>query len=80
MLIPSFWTGEDGGEGNLHNPQCEELFLDSIVVSRAFENECAIVYVNCGGSKEEGYIGRSAVALPFKGVVGKAVSFFAFDC
>lgn len=68
---PTFWTATDGGElGLSHNPDSEATYLDSLVVTRAFENECCVVFVNCGGSKDEGFIGRSAVTLPFKGKVG----------
>lgn len=75
MIIPSFWTSADGEEGLLHNPKCEEVFLQNTVISRAFENECCVVFVNCGGKSEDGFIGESAVALPFLGSVGRAVSF-----
>lgn len=57
-----------------HNPDCEALYLDTTVVARAFENECAIVFVNCGGTKQEGMIGRSGVAVPFKGWLGQTKS------
>jgi predicted amidohydrolase len=72
---PTFWTATDAGEiGLSHNPDSEQTYLDSLIVTRAFENNCCVIFVNCGGKKEEGFIGRSGVTLPFKGVVGKAVS------
>lgn len=62
-----------------HDPDCEVKFLDSLIVARAFENECVVVFVNCGGKAEDGWIGGSGVTVPFKGWVGKSVSrhFFA---
>ncbi|KAL8292279.1 hypothetical protein RQP46_001745 [Phenoliferia psychrophenolica] len=71
VICPTFWTSTDGGVlGLSHNPSCEELFLDNLIVSRAFENECAVVFVNAGGPAKEGFIGRSGVTLPFLGKVG----------
>lgn len=73
VIIPTFWTATDGGEIGLgHNLKSEQLFLDSTLVSRAFENECVIAFCNNGGSAEEGYIGGSGVCVPFKGFIGKA--------
>lgn len=74
VIIPTCWLGSDGDD---QYPGCEETYLDCIQVARAFENECAIVFVNCGaptGSKEgeSDFIGRSGVSLPFKGLVAKA--------
>lgn len=61
-----------------HDPDCEVKFLDSLIVARAFENECVVVFVNCGGKAEEGWIGGSGVTVPFKGWVGKSVSRVSF--
>lgn len=75
VICPTFWTSSDGDEiGLAHNPECEEVFLDNLIVTRAFENECCVVFVNCGGDAMDGFIGRSGVTLPFKGCVGKAKS------
>ncbi|KAM0751730.1 hydrolase, carbon-nitrogen family protein [Meredithblackwellia eburnea MCA 4105] len=75
LIVPTFWTSADGDEiGLSHNPECEELFLDNLVVTRAFENELVVVFVNAGGPAQEAFIGRSAVAVPFKGTVAKAKS------
>lgn len=72
LLTPLFsFQGTDGDDlGLQHDPQCEQKFLDSITVSRAFENECCVIFVNAGGKKEEGWIGRSGISLPFKGKIG----------
>lgn len=51
----------------------EALFLESAVTSRAFENTCAVVFVNAGGpvgSSRSTYAGLSRVAVPFLGVLG----------
>lgn len=68
---PTFWTATDGGPLGLSwNADSEATYLDSLIVTRAFENECCVVFVNAGGPKDEGFIGRSAVTLPAKGSVG----------
>lgn len=41
FIIPTFWTYADcSQEGLAVNPSSEALFLDSILVSRCFENTC----------------------------------------
>ncbi|KAM0790898.1 hypothetical protein ACM66B_004736 [Microbotryomycetes sp. NB124-2] len=75
VFAPTCWLGSDGADvGLAHDPRCEEKFLDSLIVARAFENECAVVLANCGGEAEDGWIGRSRVAVPFKGSVAEAKS------
>lgn len=78
IIVPTFWTLEDVNEsGRRHNPLSEELFLESTLVARAFENTCAVVFANAGGPKEEGvkseleWAGLSQVSVPFKGALGK---------
>ncbi|SCZ89012.1 BZ3500_MvSof-1268-A1-R1_Chr1-1g00892 [Microbotryum saponariae] len=71
IIIPTCWLGTDGDDiGLLHDPHCEEKFLDATIISRAFENECVIVFVNAGGEASQGWIGRSGVTVPFKGKIG----------
>ncbi|SCV71652.1 BQ2448_3240 [Microbotryum intermedium] len=71
VIIPTCWLGTDGDDlGLRHDPHCEEKFLDATIVSRAFENECAVIFVNAGGEASKGWIGRSAVTVPFKGKIG----------
>ncbi|GAA5937343.1 hypothetical protein JCM1841_006004 [Sporobolomyces salmonicolor] len=83
VICPTYWTGTDGGpEGAKHNPDSERVYLESLVVTRAFENECAVVFVNVGapagcdpadeGANPEGRIGCSQVTVPFKGRIGGA--------
>ena len=45
-----------------------------MLVARAFENTCAVVFANAGGPKGGqggSYVGLSQVAVPFKGALGK---------
>lgn len=78
IIIPTFWTLSDCSPFGLKlNPRAEALFLQSSVVSRAFENTCAVVFCNAGGSpkakeagRENPYAGLSGVAMPFVGMLG----------
>lgn len=79
LSCPTYWTSLDATPAGLaHNADSEATYLDSLIVTRAFENECCVAFANVGGMDEEksveGWIGRSKVTLPFKGVVGEAVS------
>ncbi|KAI1843747.1 hypothetical protein JX266_010006 [Neoarthrinium moseri] len=76
IIVPTFWTMKDvTDEGYALNPDGEALFLNSTVISRAFENTCGVIFVNAGGppEKEEktNYAGLSQVALPHVGSVGR---------
>ena len=74
IVVPSYWVADDITEtGTAHDPDAsgEKSWLDSLVITRAYENECVVAYVNCGGPKEKGFLGCSAVAAPFKGCVGR---------
>ncbi|KAI9854121.1 MAG: hypothetical protein M1824_000588 [Vezdaea acicularis] len=71
IIIPSFWTLFDCSPAGLAlNPRAEELFLNSTLTARAFENTCCIVFVNAAGPEEKGYCGLSQVTLPFIGPLG----------
>ena len=56
------------------NPLSEKLFLESSLTTRAFENTCAVVFVNGGGpkgrTKRGTFAGLSRVAMPFIGARG----------
>jgi predicted amidohydrolase len=68
IIIPTFWTRSDcSAEGLRRNPASEELFLESALTARAFENTCCVVFVNAGGKEEGGPVGLSQVAMPFVG-------------
>lgn len=76
IVVPSFWTMKDvSPEAYELNPEGEGLFLNSTVVTRAFENTCAVVFVNAGGPAEKGektnYAGLSQVAVPHVGPVSR---------
>ena len=50
VIVPAWWLASDAGAGGGQiNPCSESVFLDSLVVCRAFENTCAVVFVNAGG-------------------------------
>ncbi|KAL8898381.1 MAG: hypothetical protein Q9192_002105 [Flavoplaca navasiana] len=74
IIIPTFWTLNDCSQyGLMVNSRSEALFLESAVTSRAFENTCAVVFVNAGGpvgSSRSTYAGLSRVAVPFLGALG----------
>jgi len=74
IVIPTFWTLADCSvDGRKRNPLAEELFLESMVVARTFENTCALVFCNVGGERGRGergsWAGGSQVAVPFVGAL-----------
>ena len=51
----------------------EKLLLETTLTARAFENTCAVVFVNAGktpGKESAQYAGLSRVAMPFVGALG----------
>ena len=56
------------------NESSEKLFLESTLTARAFENTCAVVFVNAGGPKGATrpgtFAGLSRIAMPFIGARG----------
>lgn len=56
-------------EGLAYNPECEKMFVQNTLVTRAFENTAAVIYCNSGGPAQEGFFGCSQVALPILGTV-----------
>ncbi|GAP88292.2 putative carbon-nitrogen hydrolase [Rosellinia necatrix] len=76
VCVPAFWTMRDvTDEGYALNPDGEAAFLNSTVVARAFENTCAVVFVNAGGPPARGehtnFAGLSQVGLPHLGALGR---------
>lgn len=76
ICVPTFWSMKDvSDEGYALNPDGEALFLNSTVISRAFENTCAIVFVNAGGPPGKGektnFAGLSQIGVPHVGALGK---------
>jgi predicted amidohydrolase len=76
IIVPTFWTLADCTPAGLaHNPRAEALFLESTLISRAYENTCAVIFCNTGCAPEKAanshYAGLSQVAVPFQGALGK---------
>lgn len=70
IIMPVFWTRDDlTDEAKKYGPDVDITFMNSAVVTRSFENTCAIVFCNVGGPAEEGYTGLSQVVLPLVGKV-----------
>lgn len=44
IIAPTYWTATDAGEiGLRHNPHSEKEYLECLVKTRAWENECALL-------------------------------------
>ncbi|KYK55082.1 hypothetical protein DCS_07043 [Drechmeria coniospora] len=80
IIVPAFWLASDGGDGVRVNQDSEKLFLESVCVARAYENTCAVVFVNAGApmgradakdDRGNEYVGLSQVAMPLQGALGK---------
>ncbi|KAK7900422.1 hypothetical protein LTR67_002704 [Exophiala xenobiotica] len=70
IIIPTFWTRDDlTPEARRYGPDVDIMFLKSALVTRSFENTCAIIFCNVGGPSEEDYAGLSRVVLPLVGPV-----------
>jgi predicted amidohydrolase len=75
VICPSYWCIEDAGEGMKYDGNSEIKLVNSLCVTRAFENEIILVYANAAGHLQyQGntgtLIGQSQVTIPFKGAVG----------
>lgn len=71
VIVPAYWKLTDPAIGVTRNPRAEQIFLDSVIVSRAYENTCAVVFCNAAGPPEEGFAGLSQAAVPFMGSLGR---------
>jgi predicted amidohydrolase len=74
VFCPSYWCFEDAGIGLKHDLNSEVQLVNALCTARAFENEIAVIYANAAddeGSPErhERLIGRSQIAVPFKGPI-----------
>ncbi|KIW19831.1 hypothetical protein PV08_00406 [Exophiala spinifera] len=70
IIIPTFWTRDDlTPEARRYGPDVDIMFLKNALITRAFENTCAIIFCNVGGPPEEDYAGLSRVVLPLVGPV-----------
>ncbi|KAF2971638.1 hypothetical protein GQX73_g2036 [Xylaria multiplex] len=76
ICLPAFWSMRDvSDEGYALNPNGEAVFLNNTVVTRAFENTCAVIFVNAGGPPGKGgktsFAGLSQVGVPHLGALGR---------
>ena len=76
VICPSFWSYGDAGIGVKYDKNSEIKLVDSLCVSRAFENEIALVFCNAAGKLNIGeekdvFLGHSQITLPFIGAVKK---------
>ncbi|WQF86720.1 Putative carbon-nitrogen hydrolase [Colletotrichum destructivum] len=70
IIMPSYWTLSDmSKEGLAYNANCERMFVENTLTTRAFENTAALIYCNATGPPEQGFFGCSQVALPIVGKV-----------
>ncbi|HTK07983.1 MAG TPA: carbon-nitrogen hydrolase family protein [Ktedonobacteraceae bacterium] len=75
VICPSYWCFEDAGIGQKYEAQSEVILVDALCVARAFEHEIVLVYANAADTDDVGLattehlIGRSQIAVPFRGVL-----------
>lgn len=70
IIIPTFTKMDDmSPTARSYNEHGEKLFVQSALVSRAFENTCCVLFCNIGGPAEDGYMGLSQAVLPIVGPV-----------
>lgn len=75
VIAPTCWLATDATETGLaRDPDSEKKFLNALIPLRAWENECCVVFCNCGGDEDQGWLGQTGVAVPFQGWIGQAVS------
>jgi predicted amidohydrolase len=72
IVMPTLWKLPDcGPKGLAANPDSERIFINSVMSTRAFENNVCIVFCNTGGPAKSGHFGNSQITLPFKGPIVK---------
>jgi len=74
VFCPSYWCFEDAGVGLKHDLNSEIKLVNALCTARAFENEIVVIYANAADDETssdrcERLIGRSQIAVPFKGAV-----------
>lgn len=72
VICPACWSLQDSGAGRRHNPQAEQMFIDSCCAARAFENEIVLVFCNVAGEwqgRTEPCVsaGHTQITVPFVG-------------
>lgn len=65
------WCYEDAGEGVKHDPNAEVMLVNSLCVTRAFEQEIVLIYSVRYDGAEERPIGRSQITVPFRGALAR---------
>lgn len=76
IICPSYWCRGDAGKGIKLDVNAEIKSVDSLCVTRAFENEIIFIYCNASGELkfnkiEDRLIGHSQITVPFKGAIKK---------
>lgn len=74
VICPSNWSYGDAGKiGLRYDKQSEIKLVDSLCVSRAFENEIVFVYCNTAEktSKNDRSVGLSQITVPFMGAINR---------
>ena len=76
IICPSYWLKGDAGVGTKYTRNSEEMLVDSMCASRAFENESIMVYTNGAGKFNYGkysdaLIGHTQICAPFLGSIAK---------
>ncbi|EEF58226.1 carbon-nitrogen hydrolase family protein [Pedosphaera parvula] len=72
VFCPSYWSYEDAGVGQRHNPDSEALFVDALCTTRAFEQNIILAFANTAASLGASAVqttplGHSQITVPFKG-------------
>jgi predicted amidohydrolase len=72
IFIPTLWKLPDCGEKGLrYNKRSEDMFINSTITTRAFEQNVCVVFCNTGGPLDEGHFGCSQICMPFLGPIVK---------
>ncbi len=68
IYVPSFWS-----DAGISSNKTESKNIDNLCHVRAFENECAIVYVNAAGTylPNDHLTGHTQITIPIKGAIKK---------
>jgi predicted amidohydrolase len=74
VFCPSYWCFEDAGVGLKYDLNAEVKLVNALCTTRAFENEIIVIYANAASDEASSargarLIGRSQIAVPFKGAV-----------
>lgn len=76
VICPGYWCYGDAKNGIKHDENSEIKFVDSLCVTRAFENEIIFIFCNAAGKLQldefqDTLIGHSQITAPFKGAIKK---------